>query len=224
MKRNLRHRPRRKSRVAGTVAVIASSACLLFVFYWCLKFTYLKGYSAGLDAGVDMALETFDSVRQVELPEPVIPINISFYVPIYNEIFIGNDTLASQNKNPMNIKARTNDPWVGQVGADSAGHAIFESYEHGIRAAAFALRSYAVTHGINTVHGIVQRFAEGNREAYIEFLCSRLRVSPHQKIDIIARMPELLRAMSKFESGMDLPDKYFIAYDIVTKPLTRVQD
>lgn len=82
MKCNLRHRPRRKSRVAGTLAIIASSACLLFVFYWCLKFTYLKGYSAGLDDGVDMALGTFASVRQVELPEPAIPINISFYTPI----------------------------------------------------------------------------------------------------------------------------------------------
>lgn len=224
MKCNLRHRPRRKSRVAGTLAIIASCACLFFLSYWCMKFTYLKGYSAGLDDGVDMALETFDSVRQVELPEPVIPIDISVYIPIYNEIFIGNDTLASQNKNPMNIKARTNDPWVGQVGTDSGGHAIFESYEHGIRAAALVLRSYAVTHGIDTVQGIVHRFAEGNRESYIEFICSRLGVSPHQKIDVITRMPELLRAMSKFESGMDLPDKYFIAYDIVMKPLTRVQN
>ena len=224
MKCNLRHRPRRKGRGVGPIAIIASCTCLFFLSYWCMKFTYLKGYSAGLDAGVDMALATFDSVRQVELPEPVIPINTSFYIPIYNEIFIGNDTLASQNMNPMNIKARTNDPWVGQVGADSGGHAIFESYEHGIRAAALVLRSYAVTHGIDTVQGIVHRFAEGNHEAYIAFICSSLGVSPRQKIDVITRMPELLRAMSKFESGMDLPDKYFIAYDIVTKPLTRVQN
>lgn len=210
----MRHKPVRKSKagwfVIGVLMIVIASAT-----YMSMRHAYERGFRNGVEYGVDLAVETFEAAQPIELPEPV---TLS-YTFNYTEVFIGNDTLASENRNPLNIKARSTDPWEGQVGKDKYGHAVFETWEHGIRAASLVLRSYAVTHGIDTVEGIINRFAEGNREAYVAFLCNRLDVRADEPFDVIACMPDLLRAMSRFESGMELPDKYFIAYDILTKTI-----
>lgn len=126
-------------------------------------------------------------------------------------------TLAESNNNPCNVKAMSKEKWLGQVGVDRHGHAIFDSPAHGIRAASLVLRSYALTHKIETVRGLVTRFAHGNREPYTAFLCKRLGVAPDESIDLIRRMPELLRAMARFESGRDWPQELFMAYDLLSK-------
>ena len=126
------------------------------------------------------------------------------------------ETLSQKNKNPLNVKALSGgDKWQGQIGRDRFGHAVFSTWEHGMRAAALVLKNYHKEHGIETVEGIVTRFAEGNREEYIAYLCKRLKVKRDQKIDIIRRMPEILRAMARYESGETLPDRLFVAYDIL---------
>lgn len=176
---------------------------------------YNKGYEEGVRDGIDSVLRTLDTQDRLA----ALPTNNEHENEV-NATFVVNDTLAALNKNPLNVKFRKDDPWEGQVGYDEFGHAMFDEWEYGIRAAALVLRSYAVIHEIDTVEGIVKRFAEGNQESYIDFLCDRLGVSSTDSIDVIARMPELLRAMSRFESGMDLPDRYFAPYDILTKPLT----
>lgn len=218
-RQNMRHKPVRKSK-AGWFIIGGLMIAIAGATYMSMHHVYETGFRDGVEYGVDLAVETFEAAQPIELPEPV---TLS-YTFNYTEVFIGNDTLASENCNPLNIKARSTDPWEGQVGRDKHGHAVFKTWEHGIRAAALVLRSYAVTHGIDTVEGIINRFAEGNREAYVAFLCNRLDVRADEQLDIIARMPDLLRAMSRFESGMELPDKYFIAYDILTKPLTTVKE
>lgn len=130
-------------------------------------------------------------------------------------VIIKAPSLSVQNRNPLNVKALKNGKWEGQVGVDKFGHAQFATWEYGMRAGAFVLKNYAQRHNIETVRGIVERFAEGNREEYIAFLCKRLRVKDNEKISIIKRMPEILRAMARFESGEKLPDHLFVAYDIV---------
>lgn len=216
---NMRHKPVRKSK-AGWFIIGVLTIAIASAIYMSMRHAYETGFRDGVEYGVDLAVETFEAAQPVELPEPV---TLS-YTFNYTEVFISNDTLASENRNPFNIKARSTDPWEGQIGKDKHGHAVFETWEHGIRAASLVLRSYAVAHGIDTVEGIINRFAEGNREAYVAFLCNRLDVRADESFDIIARMPDLLRAMSRFESGMELPDKYFIAYDILTRPLTTVKE
>lgn len=129
---------------------------------------------------------------------------------------IKKETLAQKNKNPLNVKALTSgDKWQGQIGKDDQGHAVFATWEHGMRAGAIVLKNYHKKHGIETIEGIVRRFAEGNQEQYIKFLCNRLNVKPNEKIDIVRRMPEILRAMARFESGETLPERLFVAYDIL---------
>lgn len=121
--------------------------------------------------------------------------------------------LAFLNKNPLNVKA-VEGGWEGQVGVDGQGHAIFKTWEHGMRAASIVLKNYAKRHKIDTISDVIDRFAEGNRKEYKKFVAKRLRVKIDEKIDLISKMPELLRAMARFESGTDLPDILFIPYDI----------
>lgn len=125
-------------------------------------------------------------------------------------------TLAQKNNNPLNVKRPANGGrWKGQIGTDKFGHAQFKTQEYGIRAGALVLRTYARKHKVSTVEGLVARFAEGNQEGYVKTLCRRLRVKPDEKIDLVKRMPELLRAMVRQESGKDLPEHFFAPYDVV---------
>lgn len=119
-----------------------------------------------------------------------------------------NKTLAVKNRNFLNIKVGR-EPWKGQIGTDKYGHAIFEDPVWSIRAGAIVLRSYEHKHKINTIDGLVRRFAEGNHEDYAKYLCRELNVKKDEKISFTAHMPELIRAMVKFEMGQYLPDKYY---------------
>lgn len=126
-------------------------------------------------------------------------------------------TLARQNNNPLNIKGQG---WKGQIGNDKLGHAIFESPEYGVRAAVLTLRSYAKKHKIQTVTEIVDRFCEANGKTkmqYIKHICRALGIKPDEKFNLIGRMPELLKAMGRFESGEDVPNRYIDGFDILAK-------
>lgn len=126
-------------------------------------------------------------------------------------------TLAQRNNNPLNIKGTG---WEGQIGTDKLGHAIFSSPDYGVRAAALVLRSYNKKHGIQSVQAIVNRFCRtkgGIKKQYIDYLCQELQVKPNEKFDLIRRMPELLKAMARFESGEELPERYYKHYDILAK-------
>ncbi len=138
------------------------------------------------------------------------------YTPINPQL--DSSSLAAKNKNPMNIKKLDHDVWEGQIGVDEQGHAVFSSWEYGVRAGAFTLRSYAQKHNIDTVDKLVNRFAEveGQKHTvYVLFLCESLGVESDQKISLIDYMPMLLRAMSKYESGLDLPEELFVSYDVM---------
>lgn len=127
-------------------------------------------------------------------------------------------SIPQKNKNPLNVKALGgNRKWAGQVGVDKFGHAIFEREEYGVRAGALVLRSYARRHNICTVRALVERFAEGNHEGYEAHLCRKLQVGPTDPVDLIKLMPQVLRAMVRFESGKELPDHFFAPYDVVAK-------
>lgn len=124
--------------------------------------------------------------------------------------------LAFRNKNPLNVKQPSRSMrWKGQIGVDHIGHAQFASWEDGFRASALVLKNYVTRHRISTIKGLVCRFAEGNQEEYMIFLEKRLKVKRDEQIDILKRLPEILRAMAKFESGHDFPDRYFTPYDVV---------
>lgn len=117
-------------------------------------------------------------------------------------------TLAEKNRNFLNVKTGKQ-PWRGQIGTDRHGHAIFEDAAWSIRAGAIILRKYESVYKLDTIEKLVNRFAEGNNDAYIRYLCGELNVKPNQKISFTKRLPELLRAMVCFEMGQPAPERYF---------------
>ena len=81
------------------------------------------------------------------------------------------------NNNPMNIRIST-DHWQGAVGDDGT-FIKFVSPLMGIRAAARVLRTYRDEHGLNTIAGIVNRWAppfENDTRGYIKSVSHRIGV------------------------------------------------
>ena len=124
-------------------------------------------------------------------------------------------TLAIRNNNPLNVKSIQGRPRFGQIAVDKHGHAVFDTPEHGIRAGANVLLNYYTRHNLDTLDGILSRFCTGNREEYAAFLSKRLGIRTNEKFDVLARLPELLQAMARFESGQEWPRELFTGYSLV---------
>lgn len=122
-------------------------------------------------------------------------------------------TLAHLNNNPLNVKGSN---WLGQVGQDKFGHAIFASSDYGFRAAARLLLNYKAKHGIKTIDALVERFCTGNKQSYKQFLSTHLNVKPTEEIDIQEKLPELLRTMARFESGQWYEEELFLPYSVLS--------
>lgn len=118
-------------------------------------------------------------------------------------------TLARQNRNYLNIKKLSNGGrWEGQIGVDKHQHVIFSHPAFSVRAGAIILKNYEKKHGIKTIKDMIHRFAEGNREQYIKFVCDWLNVHPTQKISLTKNLHRILPAMIKFETGEDVGIEY----------------
>lgn len=204
------------------IKIIRALSVLLTI---ALAFTIASGYElyklVGRFNSLQSAYATLENQKRrvVHVPVPLPPSHkAAGYTPITPQQ-PAPATLAQKNKNPLNIKRLGHGrKWEGQIGVDKFGHVIFSSWEHGVRAASFTLRSYARRHKVDTIDALVSRFctAKGkNYEKYVRFLCKRIGVQRKQKIDLVEHMPQLLRAMARFESGMNLPEELFVPYDVV---------
>ncbi len=129
------------------------------------------------------------------------------------------NTVSRRANSWMNVKTpngRSN-YWKGQLGIDEHGHAVWEAPEYSLRAGALTLRSYYQRHGIKTVRGIVERYSTKNHKEYAEYVATRMKVDPDQEIDVIRRIPELLRYMAEFETGKPVPARMLATLDILGK-------
>ena len=133
---------------------------------------------------------------------------------VNGDLYVAYITRGVRNKNPMNIVAMSSkNPWRGQIGKDNENHAIFETFEHGLRAGYLTLRRYYEKHGINTLIGITTRFCEGNANSYAKFIAQNIGVKPDEPINVLDYMPEIMKSMVRYENGFDIfPDTYFIPY------------
>lgn len=100
-----------------------------------------------------------------------------------------------RNNNPGNIEAGAT-AWQGQIGSDGR-FATFGSPEAGIRALGRNLLTYQETHGLETVHAIINRWAppaENNTTAYVRTVAKAVGVSPAERINL--RDPETLQKLA----------------------------
>ena len=124
-------------------------------------------------------------------------------------------TLARANNNPCNVKQLSGGrKWRGEIGADKHGHVRFSSIHYGLRAAAFTLHSYESKHKIKTIKGLIERFCGGNRD-YVRFLSRRMGLKPDEEFSLTARMADLLRFMSIYESGAEVSPELIATMDVL---------
>lgn len=116
-----------------------------------------------------------------------------------------NQTRGLRLNNPFNIRHGSN--WQG-LAADQPDPDFckFVDMKYGIRAGVILLRNYGSKYGLDTVAGIVNRWAppsENDTAAYIADVAARVGVDPDQSIDVndTAVLLPLLRALSIHENG-----------------------
>lgn len=110
-----------------------------------------------------------------------------------------------RNNNPLNIE---DGPFAksqpGYAGSDGR-FAKFGAPEHGIAAASSLLDSYDAKHGLNTVAGIVNRWAPpsdgNNTSAYAADVAGKLGIDPNAPVPKELR-PQLIAAMASHENGV----------------------
>ena len=126
-----------------------------------------------------------------------------------------------RNNNPLNIEAGDfTQSQPGFAGSDGR-FARFDSPAAGISAANKLLDTYQRKYGLNTVAGIVNRWApaaDGNNvSAYAQNVAGRLGIDPNAPIPPEMR-PQLIAAMAQHENGRPLPPSY-AAVDDFKRPV-----
>jgi hypothetical protein len=117
------------------------------------------------------------------------------------------DARGIRNNNPGNIRWRDN--WLGlipeQQRTDTA-FCQFVSPEYGIRAMMIILNHYLIQHGLNTIAGIIHRWAppeENDTQAYINSVVTVTGISAHKQINVTDSMTmlKLVQAIIVHENG-----------------------
>lgn len=112
-----------------------------------------------------------------------------------------------RNNNPGNIR-KSGDAWQGL--ADIQPDTEFFSFAdpvYGIRALAKILRNYRDRYGLNTVQGIINRWAppvENNTGAYVRMVANKVGVAPTEQLTWDAgQMRRLVSAIIQHENGQN---------------------
>lgn len=129
-------------------------------------------------------------------------------------LFIGLFTASNQfmkkrgirNNNPGNIK-HSNDKWIGAAAVqDDPMFVKFISPEYGIRAMYKNLLTYRNKYGLNTIRGIIMRWAKKDvhgevpYENYFKFLEKNIGLDRNAVIPL-EKYPLLIDSIIKFENG-----------------------
>ncbi len=115
-------------------------------------------------------------------------------------------TRGELNHNPGNLD-RTRDRWLGMSARQTDSRFVqFDNAHDGIRALARVLLNYSKKYRLNTVHGIVSRWApptENNTEAYVNSVALALGTLPHAIVDVADPnvLHPLVRAIIRHENG-----------------------
>lgn len=109
-----------------------------------------------------------------------------------------------RNNNPGNIRySPATATYEGCTGQDDKGFCVFDTPEHGIQAMYRLLGVYRSKYGLNTVRGIISRWAPSNENdtaAYIQIVSSAVGVLPDDQL-LEAQLPDLVQAMIQHENA-----------------------
>lgn len=118
-------------------------------------------------------------------------------------------TRGFRNNNPGNIEHGPR--WRGLAAQQTDSRfATFQDMAWGVRAIAVVLRTYQQKYRINTIRGIVNRWApspENDVDAYIAHMSRLAGIDPDDRIDVryYSEVEGIVRAIVRHENGADLP-------------------
>jgi hypothetical protein len=115
------------------------------------------------------------------------------------------DPRAVRNNNPLNLSYM---PGQGAIGSDGR-FGVYKTLQDGVAANSRQLMRYQDTYGLNTVNGIIHKWApssENDSDGYSRFVAGRLGVGINDSINLHDQgtMTKLVDAMAKRESGREL--------------------
>lgn len=117
--------------------------------------------------------------------------------------------------NILNIRYSKRNRWLGQDG-QRRGFCNFKSFSYCVRAGLILFCYSYRRQGLDTVEGIINRFAppsENNTERYISFVCRKSFYNRDEPLNHIFDYCSVLQWMVKFETGFDLgSDKIYEIY------------
>lgn len=113
-----------------------------------------------------------------------------------------------RNNNWGNIRL-TNTNWQGKVTGTDAAFETFDTPENGVRAATKQIQTYITRDGIDTITGIINKWApsnENNTTGYIQRVTQMTGYSPDEKISAAdsEKIKNILKAIFTVELGQDL--------------------
>ena len=125
-----------------------------------------------------------------------------------------------RNNNPLNIRRGSN--WLGlSKNQNDPSFCQFDSMTYGLRAGLIIIRTYMQRYRLNTIHGIVSRWAppkENDTNAYVKSVASMMKIHALQTFDFgdRGRIVALVSAMCKVETGISIDSKLIeSAYDLL---------
>lgn len=112
-----------------------------------------------------------------------------------------------RNKNPMNIKDSSIN-WNGETGENlDPVFEEFDTYSDGIRAGAKLLVNYQALYSLNTIEGLINRYAPPSdnnpTNDYVQYVAEKVGVLPSQVIDVKTHLVEMVKAIIAFELGLN---------------------
>jgi hypothetical protein len=120
-----------------------------------------------------------------------------------------------RQNNPGNLRSDGKTRWQGSTGVPAAGEFLtFSNPYQGVRAMARTLFNYGRRHKIDSLEGVVNRYApakENNQSAYLASVRQKTGLKPGARIDLTdeATLQKLVPAMGSHEIG----PRYFSTYD-----------
>ena len=115
-------------------------------------------------------------------------------------------TRGLRNNNPLNIRLSAENKWVGKVLPNTDGtFEQFRSLRYGIRAAALLLGKYYYHYRLNTINGIVARWApmsENHTDRYARAVCCMTGIGGNEPLKP-SQLTDVLYAMARVECGAE---------------------
>lgn len=114
-------------------------------------------------------------------------------------------TRGERNNNPGNI-VKSDIFWRGEIAGDDKRFESFASPDEGIRAIGVIMQNYQRKYGLNTVRGLINRYAppvENDTNSYVNAVAGSLGVSPDASLNLSdpAILLPLVKAIIKHENG-----------------------